>query len=76
MFTKCKQLSRFLTASLAESVADLLYEMGKDLLSKCDYDATTRWLERAYDILGEQSLEMLSAEAGELKLSIMQSIGT
>ncbi|KAF2447271.1 SPO22-domain-containing protein [Karstenula rhodostoma CBS 690.94] len=74
MFMKCKQLSRFLTASLAESVADLLYEMCKDLLSKNDYEATTRWLERAYDIIGEQSLEMLSAEAGELKLSIMQSI--
>lgn len=72
---KCKQLSRFLTAPLAESVADLLYEMGQDLLSKNDYEATTRWLERAYDILGEQSLETLSAEAGELKLSIMQSIG-
>ncbi|KAL5459232.1 hypothetical protein PMIN06_002899 [Paraphaeosphaeria minitans] len=74
MFMKCNQLSRCLTASLAESIADLLYEMGKDLLSKNDYEATTRWLERAYDILGEQSLEMLSAEAGELKLSIMQSI--
>jgi len=75
MFTKCKQLSRFFTASLAEDVADLFYEMGKDMLSKRDYEATTRWLERAHDVLGEQSLETLSAEAGELRLSIVQSIG-
>ncbi|KAK7183868.1 hypothetical protein PSPO01_10204 [Paraphaeosphaeria sporulosa] len=74
MFMKCQQLSRFLTSSLAESVADLLYEIGKDMLSKKEYEAAIRWLERAYDILGDQSPEMLSAEAGELKLSIMQSI--
>ncbi|KAL1606688.1 sporulation-specific protein 22 [Paraconiothyrium brasiliense] len=67
MFTKCKTLSRFLTASLAEGIADLFYEMGKDLLSKHDYEASIRWLERAHDVVGEQSLERLSAEAGELK---------
>lgn len=76
MFSKCKQLSRFLTASLAESIADLLYEMGRDLLGKNDYEGATRWLERAFDVLQEQSLEVLSAEAGELKMSIMQNIGT
>ncbi|KAJ4356283.1 sporulation-specific protein 22 [Didymosphaeria variabile] len=74
MFTKCNHLSRFLTASLAEGIADLFYEIGKDLLSKRDCEASTRWFERAHDILEEQRLEMLSAEAGELKVSIMHSI--
>jgi hypothetical protein len=75
MFAKCKQLTCALTPSTAESLADLLYEIGKDLLGKRNYELGIRWLERAHDMLGEQDLEVLSAEAGELRLSIMQSIG-
>lgn len=75
MFAKYKGLSQSCTASLAEDVADLIYEMGRDFLGKRDYEAAVLWLERAYDILGEHDLEALSAEAGELRLSIMQSIG-
>lgn len=75
MFAKCKQLAPAFTSSAAENVSDLLYEIGKGLLEKRNYELGARWLERAYDILEEQDLEMLSAEAGELRLSIMQSIG-
>ncbi|KAJ4297875.1 Transcription factor [Kalmusia sp. IMI 367209] len=64
----------FCSTDCSESVADLFYEMGKDLLGKHSYEAAIRWLERASDIIGEQNLEMLSSEAGELRLSIMQSI--
>ncbi|KAF1978032.1 SPO22-domain-containing protein [Bimuria novae-zelandiae CBS 107.79] len=74
MFAKCKQLSRFVTASAAEDIADLLYEMGKDLSARHNYESAIQWLERAHDILGEQNFEMLGAEAGELRLSIMQNI--
>lgn len=75
MFTKCKQLMRALTPSSAEILADLLYEMGRGLLVKRDYELAIRWLERAYDVLSEQDAEALSPETGELRLSIMQSIG-
>lgn len=75
MFAKCKQLTPAFNSSAAENVSDLLYEIGKGLSEKRNYELGARWLERAYDILEEQSLEMLSAEAGELRLSIMQSIG-
>lgn len=64
-----------LTSATAESLADLLYEIGKGALEKRNYEAASRWLERAYDVLGEQDLEMLSPEVGELRLSTMQSIG-
>ncbi|KAF1951086.1 SPO22-domain-containing protein [Byssothecium circinans] len=74
MFTKCKQLNRALAPSTAESLADLLYEIGKDMLGKHNYELGVRWLERAYDILGQHELELLSAEAGDLRLSIMLSI--
>ncbi|KAF1835983.1 SPO22-domain-containing protein [Decorospora gaudefroyi] len=74
MFTKCKQLTAALTPATAENFADLLYEMGKAMLAKRNYEVAARWLERAYDVLGEQDLEMLSLEVGELRLSTMQSI--
>jgi hypothetical protein len=75
MFAKCKQLSTTLTPTSAEILADLLYEIGKDNLTKRNHEAATRWLERAYDTLGEQDMEMLSPEASELRLSTMHSIG-
>ena len=75
MFSKCKQLMTALTSATAETLADLLYEIGKGALEKRNYEAASRWLERAYDVLGEQDLEMLSPEVGELRLSTMQSIG-
>jgi hypothetical protein len=75
MFTKCEQLKCSLTPSTAESLADLFYEMGKGMLSKHKYEPAAQWLTRAFDVLGEQDIEVLSPEAGELRLSIMLSIG-
>jgi hypothetical protein len=74
MFAKCKQLTRSFTPSTAENLADLFYEIGKSMLVKHMFELAVRWLERAYDVLGEQDIEILSSEAGELRLSIMQSI--
>jgi hypothetical protein len=75
MFTKCKQLTSALTPSTAETLADLLYEIGKDALTKRNYEVAARWLERAYDTLGEQDPDSLRPEVSELRLSAMQSIG-
>jgi hypothetical protein len=75
MYAKCKQLTDALTPKSAETLADLLYEIGKDSLKKLNPEAAVRWLERAYDTLGEQDMELLSPEAGELRLSTMHSIG-
>ncbi|KAF2190807.1 SPO22-domain-containing protein [Zopfia rhizophila CBS 207.26] len=74
MFSKSKQLNCEPQPSTAENMVDLLYEMGKDLLGKRNYELAVRWLERAHDVLGEQGLENLSPDAGELRLSIMQSL--
>ena len=75
MFTKCKGLSQFYTSSLVENITDLFYEIGSDLLDKRNHESAVQWFERAYEILGAQEFETLSAEAGELRLSVMQSIG-
>lgn len=57
-----------------ENLSDLLYEIGKDLLNQKQYELAVKWLERSHDVLREQELEKLSADAGELKLSIVQSL--
>jgi hypothetical protein len=75
MYAKSKQLACSLAPSTAENLADLFYEIGKGMMKKHIYEPAVRWLERAYDVLGEQDIELLSSEAGELRLSVMQSIG-
>ncbi|KAI9844559.1 MAG: hypothetical protein M1837_005518 [Sclerophora amabilis] len=70
MFTKAALSKRELDAGTAESLADLLYEMGKSLLAGKQHDSASKWLQRAYDILMGQDQEKLSLEAGELRLSI------
>jgi hypothetical protein len=74
MYAKCKQLIDALTPKSAETLADLFYEIGKDSLKKNNHEVAIRWLERAYDTLGKQDMELLSPEAGELRLSTMHSI--
>ncbi|KAL9084962.1 MAG: hypothetical protein Q9165_007828 [Trypethelium subeluteriae] len=74
MFEKTARLQRHADPETAERLADVLYEMGKDLLGKKQIELAVRWLERAYDILAEQDLERLSSDAGELRLCIMQSL--
>lgn len=58
----------------AESLADVLYEMGKDLLGRKEYRLASKWLERAYDALNQQELDKLSIDASELRVSIVQSL--
>ena len=75
MFRKCKEFGKSFNATTTEQLADLLYVIGKTALTKRDYEVAARWLERAFDVLGEQDLDMFSPEIGELRLSIMQSLG-
>lgn len=58
--------------SSVEELADTLYEIGKDLFTKKQYEAAERWLGRAYDVLSEQEQDLLSDNASELRLAIMQ----
>ncbi|CAI6268821.1 unnamed protein product [Periconia digitata] len=74
MFFKCKQLSSSFSPVTAEYLSDLLHDIGKGLQEKRNYELSVRWLERAFDILETQDIEMLSSDAGDLRLSTMQSI--
>jgi hypothetical protein len=74
MFSKSMSSKQFFDAGTAESLADVLYEMGKDLLDKKQYAMAVKWLDRAYSVLVEQELDRLSMDASELRLSIMESL--
>ncbi|KAF2281473.1 SPO22-domain-containing protein [Westerdykella ornata] len=74
MFLKSKQLNSSINSSASESLAELLYEIGRSLLEGRSYELAIKWLERAYDTIGEQDPDNFSPDAGELRLGIMQSI--
>ncbi|KAI9055545.1 hypothetical protein LZ554_000492 [Drepanopeziza brunnea f. sp. 'monogermtubi'] len=74
MFTKSTSAKQFFHPSTAESLADVLYEMGKDLLTKQQYPMAVKWLERASEVLDGQELDRLSVDATELRTSILQSL--
>jgi len=75
MFAKSQKLIADLPPTAKENLADLLYEIGKNASTQQNYEMAIRWLERAFDVLEQQDLGMLSLEAGELRLGIMQCIG-
>jgi tetratricopeptide (TPR) repeat protein len=61
-------------SNTAESLADVLYEMGKDLFQKQQYQLAVKWLERSLEVLNGQELDRLSIDASELRTSIMQTL--
>jgi len=62
-------------ASAFEYLADLLFEVGKGLLSKHEPSRAAKWLRRAMEILADQDVHLLSPDALELRLSIMHYLG-
>jgi len=64
-----------LEPATAEVLADLCYEVGKDLLKKKDYVVAVRWLERAYDTLTMRDIERMSVDSGELRCSVLHYLG-
>ena len=74
MYSKSMKSKHIFDPGTAESLADVLYEMGKDLLVKQKYEMAIRWLERAGEVLEGQELDRLSMDALELRNSILQSL--
>ncbi|KAL8656576.1 MAG: hypothetical protein Q9226_002619 [Calogaya cf. arnoldii] len=59
--------------SIAEQLADSLFEIGRDQLSKECYQSALQWLDRAHDILASQNPEDLRDDASELRSCIMHT---
>ncbi len=72
MYTKASVSERQLDPNTAENLADLLFEIGRELLGKKQYELAVKWLERAYSVLESQELDKLSTDATELRTSIIQ----
>jgi meiosis protein SPO22/ZIP4 len=71
MFTQIELPKLVADPFAAEELADVLYEMGKDELTKSRPEMAVRWLERALDVFGDQHMEHLSETAPDLKLSTL-----
>lgn len=76
MFRKAAVEDKQLDPNTAESFSDLLFEIGKHQLESKQYELAVKWLERSYDLLSRQEFERLSSDAGELRISILQSTGS
>ena len=74
MLARIKVDAQELEPSSAEGLADTLFEIGSSQVIEKKWSNAIPWLEKAYDILAGQSLEVLSNNAGELQISIMHSM--
>ncbi|KAH8811736.1 meiosis protein SPO22/ZIP4 like-domain-containing protein [Xylogone sp. PMI_703] len=72
MFKKSASYKKDLDSDTAESLADTLYEIGRDLLVKKQYQLATKWLDRALDIFNIHEIDRLSIDASEFRISIIQ----
>lgn len=66
---------RCLNPEQAEAVADVFYEIGRDLFQKNTYDIAAKWLERSLDVLSGPDVEISRPDAGELRLSVLSYLG-
>ncbi len=74
MFEKSTSSWELFSPSTVESLADTLYEIGRELLSKQEFSQAETWLNRAHELLNGPELDRLSMDANELRVSIIQSL--
>ena len=74
MLTKLNSDGVVLEASVAENLADILFEIGRDLLGRQLLVQGVGWLEKAYDVLMTLGPQALRGTAQELLSSILQSL--
>ncbi|KAI4100483.1 MAG: hypothetical protein L6R37_005473 [Teloschistes peruensis] len=60
--------------TVAESLADILLEIGRDQAAKQQYTLAIHWLEKAHDVLSSQTPESLSNGAGEIRSCILHTM--
>lgn len=57
-----------------EKIADGLFHVGKGLLDKQDYPMADKWLHRAWEVINSQQLQVMSRDAVELRIAVMQAL--
>lgn len=75
MFDQCSGLAIAVDCSDREELADLTFEVGRNLIKEEDYSSAAKWLQRSSHILEQMQPEALSSDAVELRLSIAHHLG-
>lgn len=73
MYKKAAFPDKTIDSDTAESLADLLFEMGKDFFKNNQYELADKWLERASSVMAAQEIDKLSTDATNLQTSIIQT---
>jgi hypothetical protein len=74
MYSKATLPKGLLDPPTAQNLADVMFEIGKDLIGSKDFKMATKWLSRAHEVISTQELDRLSRDAVELRLSICQGL--
>ncbi|CAI4217179.1 unnamed protein product [Parascedosporium putredinis] len=74
MYRKAGDVLKSLDVRLTENLCAVLFEIGRASLKQKDFVLATKWLGRAYEVIGGQSLEDLSRDGVELRLAILQAL--
>ena len=74
MLSKVNLDENNLETSSAEELADLFFEIGHSQSQKKQWAEALKWLETAHNILLGRSQDLLSTDAGELRISVMHSM--
>ena len=74
MYVKLSQNVQRFNSSLAEKIADLLFEIGSDQSIKALHHNAVMWLERAHDSLINQNSDDMGSDAIELLFSIKHKL--
>ena len=69
---KMTSVDQFLPSRVTEKLADLLFEIGVDLMARNDSERAIRWLDHARELLVSPAFEQISNNAEELRSTIMQ----
>lgn len=74
MYNKAMQLEFAKDSQATEDLAEVLYEIGKQLLTQDkEVSSAIFWLDRAFSAIDSAEPEHLSLDAGELRISIWQA---
>lgn len=74
MYNQAINTKKCIDFDTAISLADTVFEMGKEMLGQKQYGMAVKWLDRSYEVLTNQELEKFGRDENELRLSIMQTL--
>lgn len=74
MYNKALNTKKYLDFDTAISLADTMFEMGKEMLGNKQHEMAVKWLDRSYEAVMHQEQEKLGRDENELRLSIIQTL--